>query len=515
MWTECYQPLTAAKVLGEWAELRHVKDVYSRVSFDMGGRVLGWLSRAHPSTYHTIVSAGARGASVAHPYVHAILPLANPRDLRTLVRWGVADFRHHYGRQPRSMWLPETAVDLSTLEVLAEEGTSYVILSPSQARTAAGASPSPGVAHRLALPSGRSLAAFFTDPTLDAAVAYEGLLHDGDQLADRLLGAATTEGGLVQLATDGASFGHHHRHGEMALAWAIDRIDEAEGVSLVHPERYLELHPPSDQVQLLEETSSGCPHGLSRWRAACACGATAQAKDMRWRGHLRRGLDALSERLAEVFDEHGRSIVSDPWAARDAYISVLLAPSRRARFAREVGCRPEDERTLWRLLAMQHHGLEMFASDGWSFEDVTRPETVRVMQHAARAMELAEEVAGVDLRPTLREHMDQVIGNTPEAPSGRDAWRRHVLRGRVTTEDVARVAVRAAVTGREAARMPRFDAWVSDGAVVVLDRDGGAEVRYRFDVAGSSVAPCISVSPERDQEPQQTRGAQGPLAPVG
>ena len=346
---ECYAPNAAARLLDGAGHVRRTFDNYSRISFNFGPTLLAWLEQCEPQVYQAVIAAdrrsrerfGGHGSAIAQAYNHLILPLANRRDLRTQVIWGVRDFEHRFGRRPEGMWLPETAVDLATLEALAEQGIAFTILAPHQARAvrAAGgagwADARQGldtrVPYRCRLPSGRSIALFFYDGALARAVAFERLLASGEGFVSRLLSAFGGGGGawrLVHLATDGETYGHHHRHGEMALAWALEFLEERGaryGVALTNYGQFLAAHPPAAEVEIAEDTSWSCVHGVERWRADCGCQVGGEPGwNQAWRRPLRDALDWLRDAAAPRFEEVARTLLADPWAARDDYVAVVL-----------------------------------------------------------------------------------------------------------------------------------------------------------------------------------------------
>jgi alpha-amylase/alpha-mannosidase (GH57 family) len=395
---ECYAPNASAP------------STYERINFDVGPTLMDWLGRHRPDVHRGIVEGDAaaatrfdgRGGAIAHAYNHMILPLANERDRRTQVRWGAADFEHRFGRRPEGMWLPETAVDLATLEALADEGILFTVLAPRQAdqvRFADAETWSPvedgmaqSGAYRQALPSGRDIALFFYDGELSRAVAFDGLLHDGDEYGRRLrmVAAAGSEPRLVSVATDGESYGHHHPHGEMALVRALDEIDRDPDVNLTTFAAYLDRHPPRAQVRIVEDSSWSCAHGVSRWTGACECGSRDGAS-VSWRQPLRVALDGLRDALARRFEQVGEPLLRDPWAARDDYIRCLLDPSPEVRenFLAEHGTSGASGDSVFALLEQQRCAMLMFTSCGWFFDDPEGLEPRQVLRYAARALDVS------------------------------------------------------------------------------------------------------------------------------
>lgn len=454
---ECYAPVGAARILDGAGRIAAIVNLYSRISFNFGPTLLSWLERHAPETYAAILEAdresaarfGGHGSAMAQAYNHAILPLASRRDKLTQVRWGIADFEHRFGRRPEGMWLPETAADLETLEVLAEEGIRFTILAPHQARRVRRRggpweevhdggidSRRPYLTH---LPSGRSLALFFYHGPVARAVAFERLLSSGEAFLSRLLAVADPAAGesqMVHIATDGETYGHHHRFGEMALAWALNEAERRGLARLTNYGEFLDAHPPDWEVELAEHTSWSCAHGVERWRADCGCRLAAETSQA-WRGPLREALEWLRDTADTLFEQEGGRLFRDPWAARDAAVALHLdgAPGQVERFlARHCG-RPlaaaETVRAL-QLLEMQRHAQLMFTSCGWFFDDIAGLEAVQVLRYAARAAQLAESLTGLPLAAEVETRLARARSNQSRFGDGRGVWRQ-LVQPHVTT----------------------------------------------------------------------------------
>ena len=460
---ECYAVNARARVLDERGRLVRLLDNYSRISFNFGPTLLAWMERADPETYAAILAADQKsvertghGAAIAQAHGHLILPLANSRDKRTQVLWGIADFRHRFGRAPEGMWLAETAVDVETLEALAECGIKFTILAPHQAarvrpkgekswREVPGASIDPSRAYSAALPSGREIALFFYDGPLSRSIAFEGMLHNGDLFAERLASTFSSRAGgkLVHVATDGESYGHHHRHGEMALAATLLRLEGRGLARVVGYGEFLALHPPEWQVEIVPNTAWSCAHGIERWRSDCGCNAGGgPGWNQSWRAPLRQALDGLRDRLAIRFERAAGELLSDPWRARDAYIAVVLDRSeeRLDRFFADQAHRPLDpaERVRARkLLELERQAMAMFTSCGWFFSDLAGIETRQVLLHAGRAIELAEELFGEPFEPEFLATLAAARSNDPQFGDGRAIYQATVKPARVALSAVA------------------------------------------------------------------------------
>ena len=450
---ECYAANVASPVLDSEGRVAKVINNYTRISFDFGPTLLSWLEENGPEVYRAILAAdrqsqaafSGHGSALAQAYNHIILPLANRRDKHTQVLWGRRDFEHRFQRPPEGMWLPETAVDLETLDTLAELGIRFTILSAHQAwrvrrigssvwREVSGRV-DPTMAYELRLPSGRRINLFFYDGPISRGVALEGLLHQGEHFVHRLLSAFVEERAwpeLVHIATDGETYGHHHPLGNMALAYALDHIVSHDLAQLTNYGEYLARHPPSHLVEIVENTSWSCAHGLERWKRDCGCKAGDHPEwNQGWRRPLREALDWLRDTLARNFDRLGRQVFKDPWAARNDYIDVILERSveRFERLLATHAAHRLDQRekvTALKMLEVQRHAMLMYTSCGWFFNELSGPETVQVIRHAARAVELAEESFGEALEADFLERLEEAKSNIEEHRDGRRTYERFV-----------------------------------------------------------------------------------------
>lgn len=451
---ECYEPNATARILDERDRIRGIVNNYASISFNFGPTLLSWLASCAHETYAAVLDAdrvsrarfSGHGCALAQAYNHIILPLATDRDKRTQVRWGVRDFEHRFGRKPEGMWLPETAVDVASLEALAAEGIAFTILEPHQARTATGPI-DPTMPYLCRLPSGRSIAIFFYDGPISRAVAFERLLARGENLAHRLAGAFSEtrkHPQLVNIATDGETYGHHHRFGEMALAWALQVIEDKELATLTNYGEFLERHPPTAEVELIERTSWSCVHGVERWRADCGCSTGSSAGwNQQWRAGLRSALDWLGAETAAVFELHGGRLLRDPWAARDEYIDVILDRSEEsvARFMTRHAL-GDNAQPVLELLEMQRNAMLMFTSCGWFFSELSGIESVQVLHYAARAIQLAQRFGPTDLESQFISRLETARSNVPGKGNGREIYEREVIPARL---DLSRVAAHYAV----------------------------------------------------------------------
>ena len=450
---ECYSTNASSRILDGRGRIVEIVNNYSRISYNFGPTLLAWLEEKDPDTYAAIVDADSesartfgRGSAMAQPYNHMIMPLASPRDQRTQLVWGLRDFERRFGRTAEGVWLPETAVDLRTLELLAEQGIRFTVLAPHQAaRTRApgakewvdvsGARIDPRHPYVQNLPSGRSIAIFFYDGPASRAIAFEGLLRNGERFAHRLTGLFHGEARnaqLVHVATDGETYGHHHRHGEMALAYALRWIDTHGAAKLTNYAAFLERFPPAHEVEIVEDTAWSCAHGVERWRSDCGCSTGGQPGwHQRWRAPLRAALDWLRDRLEPEYERLAGELLHDPWAARDDYIEVILDRSDAsvdAFFARHGrnSLGPAERVRALELLEMQRHAMLMFTSCGWFFNDLAGIETVQVLQYAGRAVQLATRLVSDDIEAQFLQRLEEAQSNLPTQGNGRQIFERYV-----------------------------------------------------------------------------------------
>ncbi len=441
---ECYAPNAVARILDGEGKIIELVSNYEKMSFNFGPTLMSWLERHRNNVYHQILEADVRsvtdhtghGNAIAQCYNHAIMPLGSERDKLTQVRWGIADFEFRFGRKPEGMWLPETAVDVATLQVLAELGIKFTILAPHQAeavrapgeewRDVSNRRIDPTRAYRCQLNDGKHIDLFFYDAPVSHDISFENLLRSGDRFAERLVSSfddRREHAQLVSVATDGETFGHHFKFGEMALAYALGKIAREGLARITNYGEYLALHPPTHEVKISENTSWSCAHGVERWRSDCGCNSGNTHYHQRWRGPLREALDWLRGKLDIVFEHQGSALLRDVWAALDDYITVILDRSAKARQAfLDKHARHQllegEKVNIWRLLEMQRHAALMYTSCGWFFDDISNIETVKNIEYAARSIQLAREASGADLEPQFVALLAKVPGSKPHLSNG-------------------------------------------------------------------------------------------------
>jgi len=461
---ECYAPNSASRILDGDGRILQIVNNYSRISFNFGPTLLSWMEQKSPAVYQAILAAdresqrifSGHGSAVAQAYNHMILPLASRQDKYTQIRWGIQDFETRFGRHPEGMWLPETGVDLQTLEVLAELGSKFTILSPYQAgrvrplggrawRKVDGGRIDPSMAYAVRVPSGATMNVFFYDGPISRAIAFEDLLADGKRFSERLLGAfsdARTWPQLVHIATDGETYGHHRAYGDMALAFALNDIETGQRARLTNYGEYLEKHPPIQEAKVIGNSSWSCVHGVERWRSDCGCNSGGHAGwNQRWRAPLRQSFDWLRDKVAPLYEAEAVKLFPRPWQARDAYIRVVLDRSREnvVGFMTEQAGRVLSETEMvsgLKLLELQRYLMQMYTSCGWFFDELSGIETVQVIQYAGRALQLAGQLFSEDLAPPFLDLMAQAKSNIPEQGDGRSIYERFVQPAMVDLEKV-------------------------------------------------------------------------------
>ncbi|MDY6893494.1 MAG: DUF3536 domain-containing protein, partial [Chloroflexota bacterium] len=468
---ECYAPNTASRILDSDGYISQIVNNYAKISFNFGPTLLAWMEEKEPDVYQSILETdretqrtfSGHGSALAQAYHHIIMPLANRRDKYTQVIWGMRDFEHRFGRKAEGMWLPETAVDLETLDILAEQGIKFTILAPHQAnqvrqigtdtwQPASDATIDPTMAYEVKLPSGRKLALFFYNGPISRGVSFEDLLNGGENFAHRLFDSfseADDRPQLVHIATDGETYGHHHRFGDMALAYTLHYIETNSLAQITNYGEYLEKHPPTHEVEIKEKTSWSCSHGIDRWWSNCGCNAGRNPKwNQAWRTPLRNALDWLRDYLVTKYEELGRQFFRDPWASRDDYIEVVLdrSPENTRRFLDQHCTRELSESevvTVLKLLELQRHSMLMYTSCGWFFDELSGIETVQVIQYAGRAVQLAGELFGEDIEQNFLGRLEQAKSNLKVHGDGRRIYEKFV---KTTMIDLDKVTAHFAIS---------------------------------------------------------------------
>jgi alpha-amylase/alpha-mannosidase (GH57 family) len=458
--SECYQPNADARITdpatGPSTNHERIVNNYANISFNFGPTLLSWLESKHPDTYASIIDAdhesararGGHGNAIAQVYGHAILPLCNERDRRTQIVWGIADFRDRFGRDPEALWLPETACNEDVLAALIDQGVRFVILAPHQAtRVRAmgetewsdvdeqGIDTSAAYRYSHRDGSGRSIAVFFYEGPISRAIAFENLLRSSRELVDRFAQTAHDRE-LVNIATDGETYGHHFKFGDICLAYVLEVEAPAHGFKITNYGEYLDRHPPTNDVEINngpdgKGTSWSCPHGVGRWIRDCGCHTGGEPGwNQRWRNPLRRALDFLRDENAVHFEATRGNLFLDPWQARDDSIPLILDQYHsREEFLRDHAGRWLSTDEQWRALAhleLQRMLVLMYTSCGWFFNDISGIETIQILKYAGRAIDLMEQLRLLSARDRFLEILAEAKSNVTALGSGADIYRRFV-----------------------------------------------------------------------------------------
>ncbi len=450
---ESYAPLASARRLGPGG-IVDIVNCYEWMSFNAGPTLLHWMEQFAPATYKAMLDADAKsharqghGNAIAQIYHHVIMPLASELDKELEVSWAVEDFSTRFGRAPEGMWLSETAVDTATLEVLVDHGITFTILAPGQARAVAPLGSGDWrevgyggfdirLPYAIPLPSGRTISAFFYDGPISQAVAFERLLEDGEKFWRRLADASTP--GLLSLATDGETYGHHFKFGEMGLAYVLDQArNHREDVHLTNYATFLELSPPTMQVRLHEPSAWSCAHGVERWRSDCSCTTGGHPGwKQAWRKPLRDALNVFKTKIDAHYFDAGETLFTHPRQAlteAGQLLSGRMTPDEFAAAWLKSDLSPAEKNKAFKLLAMQKWALAAFASCAWFFDEISRIEPVNGLTFALRAMELAEKTQGPDFEPEFSDILEQAPSNIPEMKNGKHIWETQILPRRETT----------------------------------------------------------------------------------
>ena len=464
---ECYATNGAARIVNSKNQIIRIVNNYARISFNFGPTLLSWLKENAPRTYRMILDGERRSrknfkghsSAMAQVYNHIIMPLANTRDRMTQIRWGIADYQHHYGVAPEGMWLAETAADTDTLELLAAHGIKFTVLAPHQCKAirslkdGGGWTPTPNATvdttspYLMRFESGVALAVFFYNGPMSRAIAFEGLLNSGENLVARLKTGFRDNPNpqLVHVATDGESYGHHHKHGEMALAYALRLLEEDKALKLTNYGSFLAQSPPEYECQIVDNTSWSCSHGVERWRSNCGCNGGRAGWNQLWRAPLRQALDELRDALIPLTEREGSRLFRDVWAARDAYIDVVLdrTPETVEEFLRQHASRALDAGERVRaleLMEMERHAQLMYTSCGWFFDDISGIETVQIIAYAARVLQLTVFLFGADaagLEPAFVARLADAKSNDPKAGDGARIYKEKIGALQLGLEQVA------------------------------------------------------------------------------
>jgi hypothetical protein len=468
---ECYRAMVAV-ALPEHDGATSLFEPLTQSSFDLGPTLHHWLSAYAPDVDRALqrqvrATTAANRVVMAAPLVHAIVPLATPTDRARLIAWGIDDFRSRYGEEPLGMWLPETAVDLATLEEMARQGITYTVLMPTQARSTR----APGEAwldvapdtldtsraYVIALPSGARMTAVFGHHDLSHRVAFSDLIGDGARLADAMAAEVTGEDAVVLVVADGETYGHHHRFGDIGVAWATRELQARHHLTTTLGE-WLATQTPTHEVRLHEVSAWSCAHGVQRWRSDCGC-VTGERDgfDLAWREPLRDALDWLRENAGSALDwELGHHVGSSDAALLD-YGKVIAGEWTNHDFVTRHQSRDltDDERSRVLEICEAHRNLLFsFTSCAWFFADPGEIETSIVLRYAALALELTRRTTGRDFEAPFVSRLGRVRSATYDV-AGAALWRRACEGFRTNEVQIAAGAAAEYATGGSFARHQR------------------------------------------------------------
>lgn len=468
--SECYARNAASRILDDQNRIIDIVNNYGYISYNFGPTLLEWMEKESPEAYQVILNAdkesqtrfSGHGSAIAQAYNHMIMPLANDRDKETQIIWGIKDFESRFERMPEGMWCGETAINTTTLELMAKHGIKFTILSPMQCKTirrkgdlewtdVSGGKVDSRRPYLCRLPSGNEINLFFYDGKVSQAIAFEHLLESGEQLADRLISQISEHDTpeLIHIATDGESYGHHHQYGEMALSYCLYKIEKSQKANVTIYGEYLEKFPPEYEAEVLENSSWSCSHGVERWKNNCGCNSNIhEGWNQQWRAPLRDSFDWIRDQLIPLYEKEMSVFVQDPWKLRDDYISVIRDRSEDhvTIFLTEHTGRKISQKQkvkMLKLLEMQFHAMLMYTSCGWFFDEVTGLESMQDILYAARALQLAKDITGTDYEEEFIRLLEKAPSNIATYGNAANAYKKFI---QPAVTDLLRVGAHYAVS---------------------------------------------------------------------
>ncbi len=446
---ECYHANAYARIFDNRGRIKDIVNNYSKISFNFGPTLLSWLQKHDSETYKAILKAdkesqnnfSGHGSAIAQVYNHIIMPLADDEDKLTQVLWGIKDFELRFNRKPEGMWLAETAVDLKTLEILADNDIKFTILAPSQCaatrkigeenwKSQSGAKVPPSEPYLCNLPSGKKIALFFYDGPISQGIAFGDTLKSGEKFAARLLSVfkPTDAPQLVHIATDGETYGHHQKFAEMALAYCLNYVEDNKLAKITVYGEYLEMFPPKQEAKIFERTAWSCCHGVERWNSDCGCNGGHPGWNQQWRNPLRKALDFVRDSLRQTLEEKGPEYFKDIWAARNAYIEVIEDRTKAEEFLKTYGTTKaqQEPSTALKFMEMQRNTLLMYTSCGWFFDEISGIETVQIMAYAKKAIEYNKSLTGRDIEEEFINKLALAPSNIKSLGNGANVYEKLV-----------------------------------------------------------------------------------------
>ena len=463
---ECYNPNSVSKIVNSKNQILNVVNNYEYISYNFGPTLLSWMEEFAPLAYERVIKAdinsrrahNGHGNAIAQVYNHMIMPLANERDKQTQVKWGIKDFEYRFGRKPEGIWLAETACDDDTLRVLVENDIKFTILSPYQAQKirkegektwqdVSWGNIDPARSYRYYIKSapGKYIDLFFYDGAISRSVAFDELLTDGNKFVNRLkdgISEFRNYPQLVNIATDGESYGHHTKFGDMALAYAMKLRVKDAGFIVTNYAEYLEKYKSDWEVEIKPVSSWSCSHGVGRWSDDCGCSTGGHPGwNQKWRKPLRQALDYLRDEMTTLYHKQGKKFFKNPQETRDNYISVIMDRSDISvkNFQDEYfldDLSDELKVKAMELLEIQRQAMLMYTSCGWFFSEISGIETVQIMKYAARVMQLAKSFMKKDLETPFLEILNEAKSNIPEFGTGKDVYEKFVKPSIVTSKQI-------------------------------------------------------------------------------
>ena len=468
---ECYNPNSVSKIVDSRNKILDVVNNYSLMSFNFGPTLLSWMENYAPLAYERVIKAdmesvhshNGHGNAIAQVYNHIIMPLANENDKITQVVWGIKDFESRFGRKPEGMWLAETAVDDESLRVLIENGIKFTILSPYQAlkireigqhgeqkdwTDVSWGNIDPARSYRYFLKSApeKFIDLFFYDGAISKSVAFDEILKDSNKFVKRLREGCSDNRNypqLINIATDGESYGHHTKFGDMALSYVLEVRAKEEGFTIVNYAEYLEKYRSNFEVDIKQSSSWSCFHGVGRWKEDCGCSTGGHPGwNQKWRKPLREALDYLRDELVVIFEKEGKHYFTNPWDARNKYIEVVLDRNeltiknfQKRNFVADLS--EEDKVKAMELLEIQRQAMLMYTSCGWFFSEISGIETTQILKYSARAIQLARVFSKKDIEKHFLELLAEAKSNFPEFGTGKDIFEKFVKPSTVTIRQIA------------------------------------------------------------------------------